>query len=226
MPPRTRTRAGQQDPSTPVPGPVTPPEPPRRSPLFREPDPTTEPGPALSSSPGPSLVDGADSRSRSGALSTPGEATPLRGRLSRAQLKKPLKRSLTIVGGVLANVLAKTQGEYEAGLWRPDDEDQEDISDPLAGIVHRRLPAGADNDVLDGLVLLLAVVGYVGKQIARRVELRAGDRAGGGRLPDWTDPGASDGAYPPVQPEGPGAGPAGQASAAGELAAAAAGGAS
>ena len=55
----------------------------------------------------------------------------------------------------------------------PDEEDVQDVARPASNIVYRRLPDEAKGgDVIDVLMLSLALVGYVAKTLQQRAELR------------------------------------------------------
>jgi hypothetical protein len=78
------------------------------------------------------------------------------------------RKACLVVAAVVSD-----QEQREAGLWVPDDEDVKDVSTPVANIVYRRLPDEAKGgDVIDLFALGLALVGYVGKNLAYRAELR------------------------------------------------------
>ena len=95
------------------------------------------------------------------------------GRVSKAGLRT------AIGGGVrrlcrLVAVLAADEEDRALGLWAPDPEDIEDIAEPAANLVYRRVPEEArGGDALDLIQLALAVAGYVGKNIQRRSVIRA-----------------------------------------------------
>lgn len=165
---------------SPSPTPLQDPTPPL-SPFFQQPpeDLSPSPSPSLpdpapdsSSSPGPSLDD-RGSASSSYTRSTLGK--PEQKPLGRAQLRKVAGAAVTALGGLLANVLTAPESvEREQKLWVPDEQDVQAIGDPLAGIAARRVPAGvAGPDTPDVVALVVGLVGYVGKQFAKRAELRA-----------------------------------------------------
>lgn len=123
-------------------------------------------GAASPGDPGPSQGYG------SGPRSTPGNK---RGGLRKSDLKQLAATAVTTVGGVLCHVLTTSNSpEREAGLWMPDTEDVKGMSDPLASLAQRRAPEGvADNpDAVDLSRLVMAVGGYIGKQLRKRAELR------------------------------------------------------
>ncbi|WP_158761731.1 hypothetical protein [Streptomyces sp. NRRL S-146] len=107
----------------------------------------------------------------------PGESsdTPSSGsgvKLSKAGLRAALGVGFRQVCRTVASFVAD-QDQREAGLWTPDDDDVKDVSTPAANIVYRRLPDEAKGgDVIDLFALGLALVGYVGKNLALRAELR------------------------------------------------------
>ena len=95
------------------------------------------------------------------------------GRVSKAGIRT------AIGGGVrrlcrLVAVFAADEEERALGLWAPDPEDIEDIAEPAANLVYRRVPEEArGGDALDLIQLALAVAGYVGKNVQRRSLIRA-----------------------------------------------------
>lgn len=102
-------------------------------------------------------------------------------RLGRAALRRFAERAV-LRAGAIAHVALTVAGtiESQAGLWMPDKEDVEDIADPLAGLVARRIPAGGGGknpDLEDGLMLAAAVANYVVKQLMLRAQLAAAQAA-------------------------------------------------
>ena len=180
MPP---SRSQTVDPSelpTSLPGPTT------GSPLFVQPSRTPDPTPPSqtpeSSHPGsPDQPPAEASWSTDAADSASGPAPdepsgiPSIGsgvKLSKAGLRAGLGVGFRQVCKVVAAFVAD-QEQREAGLWAPDGEDVHDVSAPAANIVYRRLPDDAKGgDVIDLFALGLALVGYVGKNLALRAELR------------------------------------------------------
>ncbi|NUO44667.1 MAG: hypothetical protein HOV82_21865 [Streptomyces sp.] len=93
-------------------------------------------------------------------------------KLSKAGLRAGIGVGFRQVCKVVAGFIAD-QEQREAGLWAPDAEDVEDVSKPAANIVYRRLPDEAKGgDMIDLFALGLALVGYVGKNLALRAELK------------------------------------------------------
>lgn len=152
--------------------------------------------PSDPSSPGQSSL-GPDARDPSaGAGSTPSQglgssprSTAKRRGVRKRELKELCGHAVTMVGGVLNSFLtAADTPERDGGLWIPDRDDVDQMSDPLAGLASRRAPEGVDNpDATDVARLVVAVIGYVGKQLRRRVELR-----GVPVSQRWQDPGVFD----------------------------------
>lgn len=113
--------------------------------------------------------------SASGPAPDESSSTPFSGsgvKLSKAGLRAGLGVGFRQMCKVVAAFVAD-QEQREAGLWAPDGEDVHDVSAPAANIVYRRLPDDAKGgDVIDLFALGLALVGYVGKNLALRQELR------------------------------------------------------
>jgi hypothetical protein len=165
-----------------------------RSPLFLDPEPmgaadlqaredrilaqTAETDRQLSDSPQNGPV-AADSGSPFGTLSTETpNAKPAKPKLTRAALRGYARKAVELAGGVVAQMMTKPDTyERQIGLWVPDESDVQAVADPVAGLVSRRIPdkvAGALNpDVEDGFALAIALVQYVGKQLAKKAALRA-----------------------------------------------------
>lgn len=156
------------------------------SPLFVQPSKTPEPTPPSltpeSSHPGspdqpPAEASWSTDAPDAGSGPAPGESsdTPSSGsgvKLSKSGLRAALGMGFRKACLVVASVISD-QEQREAGLWVPDDEDVKDVSTPAANIVYRRLPDEAKGgDVIDLFALGLALVGYVGKNLAYRAELR------------------------------------------------------
>lgn len=173
------------------------------SPLFqtpRRPDPTTEPSLSPSSStttlesptpedldPSPSTKDTpeADHPSLS-PDELPGESGGwlpgwLTGLLSsrgdhakREEIKPHAEKAVNGVGELLnSRLTVPNSPERQVGLYLPDAEDVENIADPLAGLVSRRVPTGAGSpDVADLFNLAAGIVGWALKQRKLRRELR------------------------------------------------------
>jgi hypothetical protein len=127
---------------------------------------------APSSLPGP-IVAGPAAGSPSNTPSTDKPA-----KVTRAGIRGYARKVIVAAGKFAqARLTAPDSPERFEGLWLPDDDDVKDIADPVAGLLVRRIPtrAGgvvANPDVEDGLVLLLAVVAYVGKQLERKDRIR------------------------------------------------------
>lgn len=107
--------------------------------------------------------------------STDSKPTP---KVTRGSIRKYAKLVVAAAGKYAQQRLTLPDSpERAAGLFVPDDEDVADIADPVAGLVSRRIPTRAGGavmnpDVEDGIVLLVALVAYVLKQVERREQLR------------------------------------------------------
>lgn len=166
------------------------PIPPPRSPLFKAP--TTSPSPSqTSSSPSPEAtpsptLDPLDADEAAPSWSTDAPSAPdpsgaepgdIRStgrelRLSKAGLKAAVGTGFRQVCRAVAAFVADEE-ERALGVFTPDAEDVEDVARPAANIVYRRLPDQAKGgDVIDIMALGLALVGYLGKSLGRRAQLR------------------------------------------------------
>jgi hypothetical protein len=178
-------------PDSPMTGPMVI-TPPRVSPLFMAPQSSTSPEPpppsqtpGSSSAGSPSLPpeDLLSSTSTPDGPSGPGPVesgdTPSTGKgvkLSKSGLRTGLGVGFRQVCKLVAG-LAADQYERDEGLWLPDEDDVQDVSTPAANIVYRRLPDEAKGgDVIDLFALGLALVGYVGKNLMHRAEIRTARR--------------------------------------------------
>lgn len=72
-----------------------------------------------------------------------------------------------------ANQFATDDLGKEIGLWLADEQDKNGIAKPGAKMLSRRgVLDGATSDVSDGIGLLIAVGGYVSKQLTRLAAIR------------------------------------------------------
>lgn len=180
MPPRSRSKEDKpEQPTTEDTSPSLSPDPTPTSPLFsapRSPEPLTpETDPAWSPSP-----DESGASEAAGYLGTASEAPSTRSVKAAARerlraLKKTAEAAVATAGGFAHRFLTRPSTlERESGLWLPDEDDVEAISDPLASLASRRTPKGAENpDVTDLIRLALGVVSYVAKQLDQLEQLRA-----------------------------------------------------
>lgn len=178
-----RSRSRNRPPSPPAEQPVpvltdTPPA----SPLFQAPQDLPTPPEAMDhphplpplSAPVdlPASVDSPASPSGTPSTDEP-KKTP---RLGRAALRRFAERAV-LRAGLVAHVALTVAGSLEEqnNLWMPDHEDVTDIADPIAGLVGRRIPTGTSKnpDLEDGIMLVIAVATYIGKQLTTRAQLRA-----------------------------------------------------
>jgi hypothetical protein len=177
-----------QEPNPDSPSSPTPPSPPATlaSRLFlrssmSEPNPSSTNEPNPSPSPLPDADTAAPSWS-SAAAPDPTDLPPASGgtlsigkggKVSKAGLRTAIGGGIRRVCRLVASVAAD-QDERAAGLWQADEDDVEDIGEPAAALVYRRLPEEArGSDAMDMLQLGLAVLGYLGKNLRMRAEIRA-----------------------------------------------------
>jgi hypothetical protein len=120
------------------------------------------------------------SQSHDGALPGDGADSPATpsaprstGRAKLRAIKETVRQAVATATGAAHQLLTRDgTPEREAGLWLPDDDDLEAISDPLAGLASRRAPSGVDNpDVTDLVRLALGVAGYLIKQMNVRAQI-------------------------------------------------------
>lgn len=148
---------------------------PMTSVLFREP---SDPSPWQTEVPeDPSLSHPSSDLPDESALSDRDDATasaPRSTGKAKARALLPASRQAVLTAGTVAHtVLTQPETlERAEGLFLPDDEDVEAIATPLASIAARRVPDAATNpDVNDGVALVLGLVNYVVKQLAKRAQL-------------------------------------------------------
>ena len=149
------------------------------SPLFQTPSrpreddedlsPSSPPPPSWAT-PGASPSGSHDDSSTSGPRST--EAS-LSISAKKAELRKVMRAAVRTAGGMVHQLLTREgTPERAVELYRPDAEDEKAISEPLAGLASRRMPAGAENpDVTDLVQLVIGLAGYVVKQITKRAAI-------------------------------------------------------
>lgn len=152
-------------------------ESPQTHPLFLPADPSptpssspSSPTPSSSPEPSPSPLDDLDEPgSPSGPRST---SSGGRGAKIR-ELRKIMRGAVETAGGIAHTVLtARDEVERAHGVWLPDDDDVENLSEPLASLASRRAPAVAGNpDTVDLVTLGMALLGYVMKNLAQRADL-------------------------------------------------------
>lgn len=143
------------------------------SPLFSHatmPDPSSSPPPPSSESHDTPLSDVPGDGGGS-----PPRSTGSRARARLRELRGVCATAVLTAGGIAATILTREgTPEREVGMWVPDEDDVDAISDPLASLASRRLPEGAENpDVTDLVRLGAGLLGYFIKQRAKRAELVA-----------------------------------------------------
>lgn len=93
-------------------------------------------------------------------------------KLSKAGLRAGVGMGFRQVCKLVAAFLAD-QEQREAGVWTPDHDDVQDVAEPAANLVYRRLPDDAKSgDMIDLFALGMALVGYVGKNLQQAREIR------------------------------------------------------
>jgi hypothetical protein len=177
------------------------PTPSPRSPLFsigfRQPSPEPYPLPdesltpsPVSSPPGTStapLPDSADDEwplplddeSESPAGTSSPASTPVANPLNDAALRDVFRGGVLIAGDQAHNALARTEGQRDVGLYRTDEEDAQNIGDPLARIAGRHQGVGKVNpDTADLLAAMVGLTRYATKQIGKSQQAKQLDGAG------------------------------------------------
>lgn len=171
-------------PSSPAPIPA-----PRVSPLFKAPTSPAPAPPSSSQSPAthpdgspsqlPAAPDPTWSTSKSSnpapseSASSDTRSTGSGVKLSKAGLRAAVGTGFRQVCRAVAAFVADEE-EREKGVFAPDEEDVDGVSQHAANIVYRRLPDEAKGgDIVDLMGLGLALLGYVGKSMRRRDRLRA-----------------------------------------------------
>ena len=102
--------------------------------------------------------------------------------LGKAALKAATIKGVLIGGEMAHRAAARTQGQQEVGLFRTDEEDAENIGDPLAELIHRRggiagAAAAANPDVGDAIRMMMGLANFASKQIAGAMQAREIDQA-------------------------------------------------
>jgi hypothetical protein len=110
---------------------------------------------------------------------------------TRAALRETTRQAVIIGSGMAHRFGTRTDGQRAVGLYLADDEDADNIANPLSGILHRHggVVGGAMTaDAQEGVQVLLALGGYVSKQIVKAGQAREVDEhlAGGGTLDGLT----------------------------------------
>lgn len=146
------------------------------------PEPTTATGPGEESGAGwPPPGSGPETAARSGSGSpgSPDAPSATGAPLDRKSLKKAIATGFRVLGHRLNQLLSRDELEAQAGLWVPDEEDTEGVSDPLSRIAARRGgPAVLNPDVGDAIAAAISLAAYVSKQLALRVAIRKAAGAG------------------------------------------------
>lgn len=107
--------------------------------------------------------------------------------LGKAALKATTIQAVLIGSGMAHRLAARTEGQRAVGLYLADEEDAENVADPLSSILHRHggIAGGAMNpDTADALAMMFGLAGYASKQIVRLQQSREVDvhLAAGGTL--------------------------------------------
>lgn len=91
--------------------------------------------------------------------------------------KRLARNGVLLVGSRAHEWFARTEGQIRAGLYLADEEDAENIGDPLANIAARRTGISSDNpDVNDAIAGLIGFGNYLVKQFVRATVAARVDR--------------------------------------------------
>ena len=173
---------------------------PTRSPLFGFGEPRTpaddllsSPLPSPESLTGPSLEDlepdSADDWADATGPEHPEEtsspaSTPVANPLGADGLRDMFRGGVVIASSQAHNMLARTEGQKQAGLYLADEEDAERIGDPLARIAGRHQGIGKVNpDTADLLAAMVGLTRYATKQVQRANHAKQIDGPGAGVQP-------------------------------------------
>lgn len=98
-----------------------------------------------------------------------------------ASARKHLEEVISTVidaATTFAHQFATDELGKEVGLWLADEQDTAGVAKPGAKMLSRRgVLDGATSDVSDGISLLIAVGGYVSKQLTRLATIRKARKA-------------------------------------------------
>lgn len=145
-------------------------------------DPTSDPSlpaslPSLDPSEGsPSPSDEPSDELRAESAGAPTSSRGSSGSaLSKRALRDAARRAVLMAGSVAHAVLARDAAQQQVGLYLADEDDAENIGDPLASIAQRRggIGAAGNPDVGDAIAALIGLAMYGAKQFARFAEARA-----------------------------------------------------
>lgn len=89
----------------------------------------------------------------------------------KAQCRRLARKAFAAITVALNEALATSQAERQEGVWIADKEDETDVGDPAGDILARHAP-DMDGDIVDGVLALIGLAGYIAKSLARRRELR------------------------------------------------------
>ena len=164
--PRNPSPAESLDPTQPQSPSLSEPTTPPTSPLFSNPTSPPDLGPSSESHDEPQ-----SSESDAGSVSPRPSISKTAAAARRRELRKVTEAFIGTIGGLLNDLLARGP-ERDAGLYLPDEDDVEAISDPLAGLASRRMPEGAENpDITDLIRLGFGLLGYAVKQRVLKMQL-------------------------------------------------------
>ena len=159
--------------------------------LFLQPSPSSPPSPSSTTDPTPmsppadagtgtwsSPGAGSETTGTYGYSDTPSTGDPAPSTPSpttKAGIRAVCRQAVKTVTGLANGFLARDQEEADNGLWKADEDDLTDMSNPASRLIYRRLPEDAKggSDPIDLLQLGVAIAGYVAKNLQLRARLRA-----------------------------------------------------
>lgn len=98
--------------------------------------------------------------------------------LNGVGLRDTFRNGVIIASHQAHTYLARTQGQLETALYLADEQDAENIADPLARIAQRREGIGqVSQDTADLMASLMGLAGYATKQIQKQAIAKKIDQA-------------------------------------------------
>lgn len=118
--------------------------------------------------------------------STSSAKSPLKP-LGKAALKATTAKAVLIGSAMAHRVAARTEGQRSVGLYLADQEDADNIGEPVASILSRRGGIAGKEvspDTADALAAMMGLANYVSKQVVRLQQAHEVDEhlAAGGTL--------------------------------------------
>ncbi len=111
----------------------------------------------------------------SGDTHSTGDAPATPSPTTKSGIRAVCRQAVKQITSLASGFLARDQEEADLDLWKADDDDLTDISNPASRLIYRRLPddAKGGSDPIDLVQLAVAVAGYVAKNLQKRGRLAA-----------------------------------------------------